>query len=172
MYWPKIIKSYIRLGVNDFDKELANLKVYEIEKIIRPKKAYPSGGYRVRKKFCPEMKCNCLIYYITRYFLVRSKEQKGPQTGELEKSLYRVSQMEFHKRKHALWLFVYVYGIRHFPLHIYTGIFFFNLFLKSPKSQLMMGFGNMKNRIPNFFYSRYFTCMYTCFQHKNEGRNV
>ena len=51
VYWPKIIKSYIRLGVNDFDKELANLKVYEIEKIIRPKKAYPSGGYRVRKKY-------------------------------------------------------------------------------------------------------------------------
>ena len=37
--------------MNDFDKELANLKVYEIEKIIRPKKAYPSGGYRVQKKY-------------------------------------------------------------------------------------------------------------------------
>ena len=49
IYWPKIIKSYIRLGVNDFDKDLANSKVYEIEKIIRPKKAYPSGGYRVMK---------------------------------------------------------------------------------------------------------------------------
>ena len=47
IYWPKIIKSFIRLGVNDFDKDLANSKVYEIEKIIRPKKAYPSGGYRV-----------------------------------------------------------------------------------------------------------------------------
>ena len=51
IYWPKIIKSYIRLGVNDFDKDLANSKVYEIEKIIRPKKAYPSGGYRVWKIF-------------------------------------------------------------------------------------------------------------------------
>ena len=48
MYWPQIIKSYIRLGVGHFYRELADTKVYEIEKIIRPRKAYPSGGYGVR----------------------------------------------------------------------------------------------------------------------------
>ena len=48
VFWPKVIKSYIRLGVGHFYRELADTKAYEIEKIIRPRKAYPSGGYGVK----------------------------------------------------------------------------------------------------------------------------
>jgi hypothetical protein len=48
VYKPGKVKSYIRLGVGNFYKELADTKVYDIEYIIRPRKAYPSGGYGVR----------------------------------------------------------------------------------------------------------------------------
>ena len=47
VFYPDKIKSYIRIGIKNFMKELKTSKAYEIEKIIRPQKAYPSGGYGV-----------------------------------------------------------------------------------------------------------------------------
>ena len=41
VYKPIEIKSHIRLGISNFYNELADAKTYEIEKIIRPRRAYP-----------------------------------------------------------------------------------------------------------------------------------
>ena len=51
-FCKSITRSWIRVGVRNFVKELKSSKPYEVEKIIRPGKAYPSGGYGVSiKKF-------------------------------------------------------------------------------------------------------------------------
>ena len=41
------LPSHIRLGVSHFFEELADTKAHEISEIIRPRNAYPSGGYGV-----------------------------------------------------------------------------------------------------------------------------
>lgn len=45
IYKPGNIKSHIRLGITDFYEQLADAQTFEIEEIIRPREAYPSGGY-------------------------------------------------------------------------------------------------------------------------------
>ena len=49
-FCKSITRSWIRVGVRNFVKELKSSKPYEVEKIIRPGKAYPSGGYGVSIK--------------------------------------------------------------------------------------------------------------------------
>ena len=63
---PKEVKSYIYLNVQDFIKNQGNHEKYEIKKIIRPNKAYPSAGYGV---------CKTQLYNIGfTYILVKSTE--------------------------------------------------------------------------------------------------
>ena len=45
--FPKEVKSYIYVNVQDFTKNQGNHQKYEIKRIIRPHKAYPSAGYGV-----------------------------------------------------------------------------------------------------------------------------
>ena len=47
VYFPNDVKSHVRLGISDFYQELAEARTFEIEKIIRPREAYLSGGYGV-----------------------------------------------------------------------------------------------------------------------------
>ena len=44
---PKSTNSYIYVNVQDFVKDQGNHEKYEIRRIVRPKKAYPSAGYGV-----------------------------------------------------------------------------------------------------------------------------
>ena len=38
---------HFRLGLSNFITESKKAKAYEVEMIVRPKEAYPSGGYGV-----------------------------------------------------------------------------------------------------------------------------
>ena len=49
VYEPQDLPSYVRLGVGNFYKELSDAKAHQIEYIVRPREAYPSGGYGVRQ---------------------------------------------------------------------------------------------------------------------------
>ena len=45
--FPKHVKSYVFVKVNDFEKEYKNLTHYSIKRLIIPQDAYRGGGYKV-----------------------------------------------------------------------------------------------------------------------------
>ena len=47
---PEEVKSYIYVNVQDFIQDQGKHEKYEIQRIIRPRKAYPSAGYGVSQK--------------------------------------------------------------------------------------------------------------------------